>query len=242
MNWDSGVRPLVIGHRGAGAYLPDNTLAACALAVEQGADGIEVDVQMSADGRLVLFHDFNVKNTTNGDGKVTQMTLTELKALDLGEGQRIPTLDDLLEMLGPSTLYNLEIKDFSISDRGVETAVADRVESHNLQEHVLISSFNPFAVRRARRVFSNRTKVALIRAPGLLKYGYWLAQGEADHPYHAQVHEKYMAWAKRRGFQQVNVWTVDDPAEACRLADLGVNAIVTNKPDVIVQALREHSS
>ncbi len=240
MNGPVGSRPYIIGHRGASAYLPENTLAACALAVEQGADGIEVDVQLTADGRLVLFHDFNVKRTTNGSGKVSKMTLADLQMLDAGEGQTIPTLDELFEMLGPSTLYYLEIKDFHLRDRGMETAVADRVESYNLQDRVLIASFNPFSVRRARRCFTDRTKVALIRMPGWLKYSYWLAQGEADHPHYSQVNPKYMVWAQRRGFQQVNVWTVDDPVEARRLAHLGVNAIVTNKPDVIARVLAEN--
>jgi len=239
VNGQAGSRPYIIGHRGASAYLPENTLAACALAVEQGADGVEVDVQLTADGRLVLIHDFNAKRTANGSGRVSQMSLADLKALDTGEGQTIPTLDELFEAFGPSMLYYLDIKDFHLRDRGMETAVADRVESHNLQDHVLIVSFNPFSARRARRCFTDRTKVALIRKPGWLKYGYWLACGEADHPHYALVNEKYMAWAQRRGFQQVNVWTVDDPVEARRLAYLGVNAIVTNKPDVIARALAE---
>lgn len=236
MSWFGSDRPLVIAHRGANAYMPENTLAAFELATEQGADGIELDVQLSRDGRLVIIHDFEVSRTTNGQGKVADLTVAELQSLDAGEGQKIPTLDELFEAMGPRLLYNIEIKYFGWRDQGVETAVADRIAAYHLENHVLVSSFNPLAVRRARRQLPRTIPVALIRAGGLLKYGYWLADGEVDHPHYSLVDEAYMAWAKRRGYHS-NVWTVDDPAEAQRLARLGVNGLITNKPDLIRESL-----
>ena len=237
MGWfRSGNMPLIIAHRGASAAAPENTLAAFGLAAELGADGIELDVQMSGDGRLVVIHDFDAARTTNGQGKVAELTLAELQAFDAGAGQKIPTLDDVFEMLGPRLLYNIEIKYFGWRDRGVETAVADRIAAYHLENQVLISSFSPLAVRRARRQLPQTVPVALIRGTGLLKYGYWLADGQADHPNYALVDASYMAWAKKRGYQ-TNVWTVDDPAEARRLAQLGVNGLITNKPDLIRESV-----
>jgi glycerophosphoryl diester phosphodiesterase len=227
---------LIIGHRGASAYAPENTLAAFELAAEQGADGVELDVQLSRDGRLVIIHDFDVSRTTNGQGRVAELTVAELQAFDAGQGQKIPTLDDLFESMGPRLLYNIEIKYFGWRDRGVETAVADRIAAYQLENYVLVSSFNPLAVRRARRHLPQSVPVALIRGGGWMKYTYFAADGEADHPHHSLVDDAYMAWAKKRGYQ-TNVWTVDDPAVAQRLVRLGVNGLITNKPDLIRESL-----
>lgn len=234
-NWTSAETPLIIAHRGASADLPGNTLAAFALAAEQGADGIELDVQISADNQIVIFHDYTVKHFTGSKQKVSELTALELKDIDLGEGQTISTLDELFEMMGPRVLYNIEIKDFSLRDNGLEMAVADRIESFGMQDLVLISSFNPLSVRRARNALSRSIPVALNRMKGILKYTYLLASEQADNPHHSMVDETYIAWAKKRGYR-VYVWTVDDLQEASRLASLGVHGIITNKP----QLLRQH--
>ncbi len=139
-------------------------------------------------------------------------------------------------MLGPRALYNIEVKYFGWREVGVETAVADRIAAYHLENRALVSSFNPLTVRRARRSLSPSTPVALIRRTGWLKYGYWLANGEADHPHYSLVDESYMAWARRRGYR-VNVWTVNEPDEARRLARLGVNGLITTKPDLIRESL-----
>lgn len=236
MRWFGSNRTLVIGHRGASAYAPENTLAAFELAAEQGADAVELDVQLSRDGRLVIIHDFDVSRTTNGQGKVAELTVAELQVFDAGQGQKIPTLDELFEAMGPRLLYNIEIKYFGWRDQGVETAVADRIAAYQLENHVLVSSFNPLAVRRARRQLPQSVPVALIRGSGLMQYTYLAADGEADHPHYSLVDEAYMGWAKKRGYR-TNVWTVDDPTVAQRLVQLGINGLITNKPDSIRESL-----
>jgi len=235
-NWTMAETPLIIAHRGASADTTENTLAAFALAVEQGADGIELDVQFSADGRLVIYHDHSLQRFTGNKEKVSDLTLAELKDIELGDDQTIPTLDELFEMLGPGVLYNIELKDYGLRDNGLETAVADRVESFGLENLVLISSFSPLSVRRSRRVFNPSIPVALIRMKGLFKYGYWLASGEADHPHYKLVDESYMAWCAKRGYR-THVWTVNDADEALRLAQLGVHGIITDKPQYMRQIL-----
>jgi glycerophosphoryl diester phosphodiesterase len=237
-DWLAAAHPLVIGHRGASADAPENTLSAFALALEQGADGIELDVQLSTDGWPVVMHDQRVDRTTSGHGRVTDLTLAQLRSLDAGDGRPVPTLDEVFEAFGPALLYNLELKDRGWRDRGLAAAVADRIESHHLEDRVLVSSFNPLTVRRARRCLARRTPVAVIRMAGLQQYAYWLASGEADHPQHILVDNRYMDWAGQRGYR-VHVWTVDDPAEAQRLVVLGVHAIITNKPDLIRKTMEE---
>lgn len=228
--WLAAPTPLIIGHRGASADAPENTLAAFALAVAQGADGVELDVQLSADGQPVIIHDGTIDRVTNGAGRVSALTLAQLQAYALRDGERIPTLAQLFALLGTQTLYNVELKDMSQRDRGLETAVAACVREFGLNERVLISSFNPFAVRRARRCFDPGVPLALIRQPGLQSQAYRLVRGtQADHPHHSLVDEAYMGWARARGYR-VHVWTVDDPQIARRLVKLGVHGIITNAP------------
>ena len=236
MDWHSAERPLVIGHRGASASAPENTLAAFGLAAEQGAHGIELDVRLTADGNVVVMHDGTVARTTDGSGAVTHLTTNDLRALDAGLGQPVPTLDDVFQAFGPSLLYNVELKDWSLHDDELEVAVADRIAAYHLENQVVVSSFNPLAVRRARRHLSSTTMTAVIwdRRPR------WLwhlpAETEADHPHHSLVDAQYMTWARAHEMR-VHVWTVDKPDDARRLARLGVHAIITNRPGLIAEAL-----
>ncbi len=236
MDWLSFSRPLIIGHRGASADAPENTLAAFALAQAQGADGVELDAQLSADGRVVIIHDTTVDRTTNGSGKVSELTVAELQTLDAGMGQTIPTLDELFEMMGPDILYNVELKPFAVDADGLATAVAGRIQAHNLASQVLVSSFNPLMVRRARQHLTPQTLAAHLWYKKQFKYKYLLAKAEAHHPKHTLVDEAYMAWARKHGWR-VHTWAVDDPAEARRLVDLGVNGLITNKPQFLRESL-----
>lgn len=229
LGWLTRQTPLIIGHRGASADAPENTLAAFALALEQGADGLELDVQLSADGQPVIYHDHSLQRLCGRSEACADLALADLQTLSVADDQTIPSLHQLFEMFGPRTLYNVELKSFSLRNNGLVEAVAEVVEAHGLAANVLISSFNPFYVRRARQIFSTDTLVALLRQPGWQKYAYLVADGEGDHPHYTLVDEAYMAWATRRGYR-VHVWTVDDPAEADRLAKLGVHGIITNKP------------
>lgn len=239
MDWLSGPFPLVLGHRGASADAPENTLAAFELALAQGAVGVELDVRLSSDGRVVVIHDATVDRTTNGTGRVGEMTANALRALDTGNGAGVPTLDDVFEAFGPRMLYNVELKVSGLSDKGLAHAVAESIEAHHLQNHVVVSSFHPLAVRGARRELGATTMTGFLwyKAPRLRRLMQGLLPGiEADHPYAPLVDEAYMAWARQRGLR-VHVWTVDEAQEARRLAALGVHALITNRPGEIVAAL-----
>lgn len=236
MDWFSSDTPLIIGHRGASAEAPENTLAAFGLAAEQGAQGIEFDVRLSADGNVVVMHDATVDRTTGGSGTVSRMTTEALQALDAGLGQPVPTLDDVFQTFGPSLLYNVELKGCGLWSRGLEEAVADRIAAYHLENQVVVSSFNPLCVRRARSALSKTTMVALVWAYGPRWLSHLPVQAEADHPHYSKVDEAYISWARRQGLR-VHVWTVDEPSEAQRLARLGVQAIVTNEPATIRKVL-----
>jgi glycerophosphoryl diester phosphodiesterase len=234
--WLSSEKTLIIGHRGASLALPENTLAAFALAVEQGADGVELDVRLSKDGRAVLMHDANLQRVSGNPARVCDLTIRELKQIDLGMGQTIPLLAELFELTGDSTLYNIELKEFGLRDLGLVDAVAQVVDDFGLQEVVLLSSFNPLVVRRARRQTAVNVPVALIRGPGVYRHTKWLINSEVENPHHSLVDESYMAGASRDR-RAIYTWTVDDLAEAQRLFNLGVQGIITNEPDRLLGGL-----
>ena len=234
--WLTTNRPLIIGHRGASADAPENTLAAFALAMEQNADGIEFDVQLCADGVPVIMHDDTVDRTCDGTGRVSDLTLAELRMMTIDNEHVVPTLDELFEMLGRRALYNVELKALGIRDGGLAAAVADRIAGHSLGDRAIVSSFSPFVVREARRNLPRSVPVAHLRESRLMQVAHTLVPAEADHPDHALVDKAMMAWAQRRGLR-VNVWTVDDPAQARRLVGLGVHGLITNRPGALRAAL-----
>jgi glycerophosphoryl diester phosphodiesterase len=223
--FDGGTRPLTIGHRGGIPQLPENSLAAFARAQELGADGVELDVQLSADGIPVIIHDRTVERVTNGQGVVSKLTLAELQSLDLGAAQRIPTLDDLFELFGASMLYNIELKKFPGAGSGLEAAVADRIISQQMENHCLVSSFDPFALRRIRRYLPRRVPLGHLHFFAAGRHKQLLLRTAATHPHHTLVDAEYIAWARKRQLL-VNVWTAETSAEFGRLSDLGVDAII----------------
>jgi glycerophosphoryl diester phosphodiesterase len=238
---------LSFAHRGASRDAPDNTMAAFVRAAELGADGIELDVQLSRDGEVVVIHDFRLEATTDGEGLVRDKTLAELLELDAGSwfhpsfaGQRIPTLQKVVDEVGHRLLLNIELKTVDPRDDGLAAMVVRIVEENGLLDRVILSSFNPLALRRAKRV-NSRVPVGLLYAPDspILLRRPWLhhfMRLEALHPHHASVDDRYMAWARKRGYR-IHTWTVDDPDEMERLMRQGVDMIISNRPDLLNQVL-----
>ena len=154
------LRPLIGAHRGASADAPENTLAAFDLAVDQGAELIELDVQRTRDDALVIQHDFSLGRTTTGAGLLAEHTLAELRALDAGvwrgdswAEQRIPTLDEVLDRYGARVYLNLEIKIGELSQPGIEQQVAAAVSQRGLYDRIVVSSFDsPRLVGSARSI------------------------------------------------------------------------------------------
>jgi glycerophosphoryl diester phosphodiesterase len=236
MDWLTATRPLIIGHRGVGGDAPENSLQAFALALRLGADGVELDVQLSADGQLVIIHDDTVDRTTDGRGRVSDLTAAELRRLDLGNGEGVPTLDELFQMLGRQPLYNAAPKAGGVVDQGLEAAVAGCIRGHDLTDRVLVSSFNLSALRRARRTLPPAVPLGLLRERPVTRLACRLLGVQADHPEHRLIDAATMAWATANSYR-VHAWTVDDPAEARRLVAFGVHGIITNRPGLIRESL-----
>ena len=236
---------LIFGHRGASAYAPMNTVPAFELAAEQGADGVELDVHLSKDKQLIVLHDFTVDHTTDGEGYARDMTLTQLKALDASshkglqyKGVQIPTLDEVFQAIGQKLYVNVEIKSETAETDGVEQAVADCLVRNQMQERVIVSSFNPLALKRFREIMPDVPIGYLYMLD--FQPGAEVMEAlphEARHPHHPMIDHAYMEWAKSNHYR-VNTWTVNDPARAIELKQLGVDTIITDTPDVILEALR----
>lgn len=237
---------LVFGHRGASAYAPENTLPAFELAAQQGAHGVELDVQLSSDGHLVVIHDFTLDKTTDGTGSVAALPLSDLQALDAGRwfgeafaGTRIPTLDAVFEAVGQRLLINVEVKYFQPEPNGIEQKVVDCIIAHNLQTRVIVSSFNPMVLRRLRQIDAT-IPIGYLYSPqtmdGKTQALMHPQDHEARHPYHEMIDEAIMSHARELGFV-VNAWTVNDVVRARQLRLLGVNGIITDKPDTILEAI-----
>ncbi|HOA34860.1 MAG TPA: glycerophosphodiester phosphodiesterase [Bacillota bacterium] len=240
---------LNMGHRGAPEAAPENTISSFLAAEALGAHGIELDVMLSRDGKLAVIHDYDLDATTSGKGPVKDYTMAELKKLDAGSwfdeafaGERIPTLEEVIEILDPQTLLNIELKTESPATDGLENAVVEVIREYDLYDRVLVSSFNPIALLRVKWA-DKKIPVGLLYAPDLPRYlseGWFISilRPEALHPEIRMVDEKYMEWARKKGFR-VNVWTVNEAADLKRMLDLGVDGIITDRPDLLRELMLE---
>ena len=235
------------GHRGAPHVAPENTLSSCAAALELGAHGVEFDVRLSKDNELVLMHDSSVDRTTDGSGLVRDLTLRELKRLDAGgwfhpryEGERIPTLQEVLEAFGRELLMNIELKGSCWLNGSLEKRVIARIEEHGLADRVMLSSFDPLALKRAKKLNpALQTGLLLGRGMSARSLGGQIAAlvcADAIHPHQAMVNPAYVRQATRRGYR-LNVWTVNEQSVMKRLIALGVDGIITDQPDVLAEML-----
>jgi glycerophosphoryl diester phosphodiesterase len=234
-------RPLIFAHRGASKAAPENTLPAFETAMRLGADGVELDIQYSSDGALVIIHNATLEKTSDGTGRVTARTLSELRTLDAGSwfdpsfaGTRIPTLDDALDLMKAKLLVNVELKVLNSLQSGLGADAVKVIRDHGMADQVVISSFNPFALRQAKAA-GPEIECALLAAHDMPGWTRWsvtrrYSRAEGLHPDFAMVDDAYLARARKLGLP-VRVWTVDDEAEMRRLIALGVDAIITNVPD-----------
>jgi len=242
-------RPVIFAHRGASAHAPENTLAAFKLALERGADGVELDAKLTTDGQVVVIHDQTVRRTTGAEGVVRQMSLAQLKALDAGSffgqqfaGEPIPTLGEVFAAVGQRTLINVEITNYTSVWDALPDRIADLVEEYGLQERVIFSSFHPSNLLRIRRRLPHTPAALLTQegGAGRLLRG-WLGRlfaREYIHPYYTDVTSEWLAAERRRG-RRGNPWTVNDPEAIRQLSRLGIDGIITDDPLLARQIVEE---
>lgn len=243
-------RPLVWAHRGACRQAPENTVAAFTLAERLGADGIELDAQLCASGEAIVFHDESLGRTTGFAGLVSETPWETIRALDAGArfdarfaGERVPLLEDALS--ATSLLVNVELKSERRDDRGLTSAVLRAVRRTASASRVLLSSFNPFCLLRARAEEPSLPRALLFERDG----GFVLRRAlsapalgvVALHPQDELATDRAVARWRRRGYA-VSPWTVDDPLRALALHRAGATGIITNVPDRLLEAFASRTS
>ncbi len=249
---------LILGHRGASAYAPDNTRAAFELAINMGADGVETDIHVTKDGVPVIQHNYEIDRNSNGHGYVEEMTYDELLQYDFGswkgeafKGEKILTLDECLEIADKSMRFiNLELKQVMHQDSGIVEKTIELVKKHKMVDRVLLSSFDHKLMMQAQalcpevligalydesEVKQNNIYEILKDAPQYVAdLGFDFANPHVDYLCEEGIVEKFT----QKGIG-VAVWTVDKPYIAQQCVERGVKCIITNKPDVILKAVKE---
>lgn len=231
---------LIFAHRGASAYAPENTLPAFELAADMKAFGVELDVHLTKDGVLVVTHDDEISRVSDGNGKVKDMAFEELRKFNFAAkfadkkfgDVKIPTLDEVYELLAPRGLYvNVEIK---ASGDEVVKKTLECAEKHGMRDKVIYSSFNHWNLTNALE-HDSEAFVAPLYGSEIVKPADYAALfgAKAIHPHFWQIinHPEIVAHAKEIGVR-VHPWTVDNPADIETLCSLDIDAIITNRPDV----------
>jgi len=227
-----------VAHRGGMFYRPQNSIAAFEYSLSRHIDWIECDVRLSSDGIPVLFHDERIQAPGRGNREIHEMTAKELKAIDVGGGQYMPSVRDLLEKFGNGLNYDFDIKVLDAVDK-----VADLIEEFGIQENSLISSFYAEALQRSREVVPEVTRgylidrltgrlvngKAAVRAAKLLDCEYFL-------PHFKLLNQEWADVAIAEGLSVIP-WTVNKIEDARRLIGYGVSGLISDRPDYLKAVL-----
>lgn len=241
-----------IAHRGASAYYPENTMISFEGAIAMGADMVELDVQLTRDGEVVVFHDEKLSRCTNGKGKISDYTLVELKKLDAGswldkkyKSAKIPTLEEVLKLCRGKIAVNIEIKTEAVRENikgGIEEKSLKIVEQSGMREHIVFSSFDPRALKHLKQIDSSAATAVLF---GKKRYGSKLpAQimdllaADAFNCSQDELSKKWFTNIKANNIP-VNIYTVNDKKNMRRFLEMGVSGIFTNKPDILKRVLTD---
>lgn len=224
-------RCLKIGHRGAKAYVAENTIESIQKALDLGVDGIEIDVHVCASGELVVFHDFTLDRMTNGTGEVAKKILSELKELQVDGHYKIPTLEEVLDVINKTCLLNIELKGRDTAAKTVEVIeryinqkgwkygdfIVSSFQHHELEDICKLNKKIPLAVLTKASVFDALEFAETIKAVAI-------------HPNFALLTRENVKRAISKGFK-VNTWTVNDDETINRMNDFGVDGIISDVPD-----------
>jgi len=246
--------PAVVAHRGGANLAPENTLAAFKKALQLGVDMIEIDIEQTSDSVLVVIHDTKVDRTTNGQGAVDSLSYDQIKGLDCGswfdtkyKNERIPTLDQVLELVDGIATVLIEIKSGDERYPGIERRTVEIIHKYRARSWTIVQSFNKESVLRVKALDQEIKSYYLLggtfasyyeqyilpsKDPGKANFGF---DGLAVH--HAALNNTNIEKIKQCGLE-VFTWTVDDPLEMERMISAGVNGIITDSPDLLLSKIR----
>ena len=233
-------KPVIIAHRGASAYAPENTLASFELALRQGADAIELDAKLTHDGHIVVIHDQTVDRTTMHAGWVKDLSLAELRKMDAGShfdiafrGEAIPTLDEVFKAVGKLTYINVELTNLISPLDHLPQKTVSLVRRHKITRRVWFSSFNPIALIRVHRLLPD-APIGLLALPGTA--GLWgrspLGRIIPHQSLHIALHDANPGLVKRihRDQRKIFVYTANLENDMQSLFEMGIDGIFTDDP------------
>jgi glycerophosphoryl diester phosphodiesterase len=231
----STTKILSVGHRGAAALEPENTLRGFRRAIELGCDFAECDVHLTRDSQLAVIHDATVDRTTNGSGPVGDFTMAELKQLDAGLSERIPTLDEVLGTVRGHLKLLIELK-----GPGTEALAVQTVKQHGMQSDVYFTSFHLDRIARVREIDSSLRTGALFSAPPTDACDRAVAAGASSISiHHPHVTAALVQEARQKGLM-FRAYNPDTAEEIYAMVALGVDGIGSNRPDILMEVLQRH--
>ena len=222
---------LKIGHRGARAHVAENTLASFQYALNVGVNGLELDVHVCSTGELVVIHDFTVDRTTNGVGEVNKMTLAELKALKVEGEYTIPTLEEVLELVGKKCFLNIEMK-----GRHTAVAVSQLMEKYVAEKGYTYDDFIVSSFQREELMImhdiSPNIHLGVLTQASVTQAWEWAQEfaAKAIHPHYTLLTESNVKKAKQAGYK-VYTWTVNEPEDIARMKLYEVDGIMSDYPE-----------
>ncbi|RJP53233.1 MAG: glycerophosphodiester phosphodiesterase [Anaerolineaceae bacterium] len=239
--------PIILAHRGDLAHAPENTLPSFSQAIQKGADGVELDAKLTADGRVIVIHDPTVDRTTNGTGKVASFTLEAIRSLDAGSwfdskfaGVKVPLLEEVFETVGRDRLINIELTNYNTPRDGLTRRVCELIQRHNNQNQIIFSSFYSSNLKVAARMLPEVPR-GLLAMPGVLglwarSFGFMFGDYQALHPHISSASREQIQRAHRIK-RRIHVWTANAPEDVIRLKEWDVDGIFTDDPETALRAL-----
>ncbi|MQY76357.1 MAG: glycerophosphodiester phosphodiesterase [Spirochaeta sp.] len=234
---------LLFGHRGYSSLAPENNLSAFRILLEQKIPGAELDVHRCKSGELVVTHDDNLERITGFKGRVAETDFSRIRTLDAGgwfswefKGEKIPLLDEVFELLGKNVYYDIELKRMGKGENGLEAEVLSRIRAHNIENLSLLSSFNPWCIRRVNRLAPEIPTAVIYSASKKLPF--FLRHGEARFITNARflkpnykIIRPWTILVQKKLFKgEVLPWIVNDPQIAEKLLKAGARGIISNDP------------
>jgi glycerophosphoryl diester phosphodiesterase len=225
-------------HRGFCARYPENTILAFQKALEVRCDGIELDVHLAADGEVIIIHDEELDRTTSGRGFVKDMAYGEMRKLDAGGGQHVPTLDeyfDLVEKLPIVT--NIELKNSIFWYEGMEEKIIGKIRGRGLGDRIIFSSFNHYSILKCKKL-APEIRCGFLTWEWIIDAGAYTGKNSVEcyHPEFNSLTEEAVAEIHGRGID-INAYTVNRKKDMERLLSLGVEGIITNDPELLYSVL-----
>lgn len=241
------IRTKIWAHRGASAYAPENTLEAFELAEKQGADGVELDVQLTKDGQIVVIHDETIDRVSDGTGYVKDYTLSQLKEFQFNRlhpefhSVKIPTLEEVYQLVSQTSMtVNVELKTGILRYKGIEEKVVELTKKMEMENRVIYSSFHHPSLVKIKKL-DKHCQTGLLYSDGWIDVcKYALHHGiDALHPAIYHMKSKKLINTSKEKQLPLHVWTVDEESYMSYLIKNQIEAIITNKPDIGIKTVLE---